>query len=133
LAHRWIISQLQRTEAEVTRHLDQFRFDMAANALYEFISNQYCDWYLELSKPVLGDAAQGSASVAEGRMPEANESAHARRQRGTRRTLVRVLETALRLAHPFMPFITEEIWQRIAPLAGKTGATIMLQPWPEAA
>src|SRR5690554_1526104 len=133
LADRWIISQLQRTEAEVTRHLDQFRFDMAANALYEFIWNQYCDWYLELSKPVLWDAAQGSASVAEGRTPEATESAHERRQRGTRRTLVRVLETALRLAHPFMPFITEEIWQRIAPLAGKTGATIMLQPWPEAA
>ena len=116
LADRWIISQLQRTEAEVTRHLDQFRFDMAANALYEFIWNQYCDWYLELSKPVLWD-----------------ETAPAERQRGTRRTLVRVLETALRLAHPFMPFITEEIWQRIAPLAGKTGATIMLQPWPEAA
>src|SRR5690554_2453716 len=96
LADRWIISQLQRTEAEVTRHLDQFRFDMAANALYEFIWNQYCDWYLELSKPVLWDAAQGSASVAEGRTPEATESAHERRQRGTRRTLVRVLETALR-------------------------------------
>ncbi|WP_285274871.1 valine--tRNA ligase [Halopseudomonas bauzanensis] len=116
LADRWIISQLQRTEAEVTRHLDQFRFDMAATALYEFIWNQYCDWYLELSKPVLWD-----------------ETAPAERQRGTRRTLVRVLETALRLAHPFMPFITEEIWQRIAPMAGKTGETIMLQPWPVAA
>ncbi|MEH6388662.1 MAG: class I tRNA ligase family protein, partial [Pseudomonas profundi] len=114
LADRWIISQLQRTEAEVTRHLDQFRFDMAAQALYEFIWNQYCDWYLELSKPVLWD-----------------ENAPAERQRGTRRTLVRVLETALRLAHPFMPFITEEIWQRIAPLAGKAGPTIMLQPWPQ--
>ena len=115
LADRWIISQLQRTEAEVTRQLDQFRFDLASNALYEFIWNQYCDWYLELSKPVLWD-----------------ENAPAERQRGTRRTLVRVLETALRLAHPFMPFITEEIWQRIAPMAGKSGPTIMLQPWPEA-
>src|SRR5690606_11403918 len=86
--------------AEVTRHLDQFRFDMAANALYEFIWNQYCDWYLELSKPVLWDAAQGSASVAEGRTPAATESAHERRQRGTRRTLVRVLETALGRGHP---------------------------------
>ena len=115
LADRWIISQLQRTEAEVTRQLDQFRFDLAAQALYEFIWNQYCDWYLELSKPVLWD-----------------ETAPVERQRGTRRTLVRVLEVALRLAHPFMPFITEEIWQRLAPLAGATGQTIMLQPWPVA-
>ncbi len=115
LADRWIISQLQRTEAEVTRQLDQFRFDLAATALYEFIWNQYCDWYLELSKPVLWD-----------------ENAPAERQRGTRRTLVRVLEVALRLAHPFMPFITEEIWQRIAPMASKAGPTIMLQPWPVA-
>nr|BFE94507.1 hypothetical protein GCM10020185_50430 [Pseudomonas brassicacearum subsp. brassicacearum] len=115
LADRWIISQLQRTEAEVTRQLDQFRFDLAAQALYEFIWNQYCDWYLELSKPVLWD-----------------ENAPVERQRGTRRTLVRVLEVALRLAHPFMPFITEEIWQRIAPLAGAQGKTIMLQPWPVA-
>jgi valyl-tRNA synthetase len=115
LADRWIISALQRTEIEVTRQLDQFRFDLAAQALYEFIWNQYCDWYLELSKPVLWD-----------------ENAPAERQRGTRRTLVRVLEAALRLAHPFMPFITEEIWQRVAPLAGKTGPTIMLQPWPQA-
>ncbi|CAI8883027.1 valine--tRNA ligase [Pseudomonas soli] len=115
LADRWIISQLQRTEAEVTRQLEQFRFDLASQALYEFIWNQYCDWYLELSKPVLWD-----------------ENAPVERARGTRRTLVRVLEVALRLAHPFMPFITEEIWQRIAPLAGINGKTIMLQPWPEA-
>lgn len=115
LADRWIISQLQRTEAEVTRQLEQFRFDLASQALYEFIWNQYCDWYLELSKPVLWD-----------------ENAPVERARGTRRTLVRVLEVALRLAHPFMPFITEEIWQRIAPLAGIDGKTIMLQPWPVA-
>src|SRR5699024_8789374 len=113
VADRWIISQLQRTEAEVTRQLDNFRFDLAAQALYEFIWHEYCDWYLELSKPVLWD-----------------KEAPAERTRGTRRTLVRVLETALRLAHPFMPFITEEIWQRIAPMAGKTGDTIMLQPFP---
>ncbi|MBC3475438.1 valine--tRNA ligase [Pseudomonas taiwanensis] len=115
LADRWIISQLQRTETEVTRQLEQFRFDLASQALYEFIWNQYCDWYLELSKPVLWD-----------------ENAPVERARGTRRTLVRVLEVALRLAHPFMPFITEEIWQRIAPLAGIQGKTIMLQPWPVA-
>ncbi len=112
---RWIISALQRCEQEVTRHLDQFRFDLAAQSLYEFIWDQYCAWYLELVKPVLWD-----------------ETASIERQRGTRRTLVRVLEVILRLAHPFMPFITEEIWQRIKGLAGKSGPTIMLQPWPVA-
>ncbi|MFC5694042.1 valine--tRNA ligase [Pseudomonas sp. GCM10022186] len=112
---RWIISALQRTEAEVTRHLDAFRFDLAAQTLYEFIWDQYCAWYLELVKPVLWD-----------------ENAPIERQRGTRRTLIRVLEVALRLAHPFMPFITEEIWQRIKAQAGKTGDTLMLQPWPVA-
>jgi len=111
---RWIISSLQRTEAEVTRQLEAFRFDLAAQALYEFIWDEYCAWYLELVKPLLWD-----------------ETASVERQRGTRRTLVRVLETALRLAHPFMPFITEEIWQRVAPLAGKSGPTLMLQSWPE--
>lgn len=115
VADRWIISQLQRTEAEVTRQLEQFRFDLATQALYEFVWNQYCDWYLELSKPVLWD-----------------ENAPLARTRGTRRTLVKVLESILRLAHPFMPFITEEIWQRIAPLAGVQGKTIMLQGFPVA-
>ncbi|MDC7826217.1 valine--tRNA ligase [Pseudomonas sp. BLCC-B13] len=113
---RWIISALQRCEQDVTRHLDAFRFDMAAQALYEFIWDEYCAWYLELVKPVLWD-----------------ENAPIERQRGTRRTLVRVLEVILRLAHPFMPFITEEIWQRIKAQAGKDGATLMLQPWPVAA
>ncbi|WP_373388955.1 valine--tRNA ligase [Pseudomonas alcaligenes] len=112
---RWIISALQRCEQDVTRHLDAFRFDMAAQALYEFIWDEYCAWYLELVKPVLWD-----------------ENAPIERQRGTRRTLVRVLEVILRLAHPFMPFITEEIWQRIKAQAGKDGATIMLQAWPVA-
>ncbi|WP_374379663.1 class I tRNA ligase family protein, partial [Pseudomonas fluvialis] len=130
---RWIISALQRCEQDVTRHLDAFRFDMAAQALYEFIWDEYCAWYLELVKPVLWDAVQGSTSAAEGRTPEAAEDAHKLlRQRGTRRTLVRVLEVILRLAHPFMPFITEEIWQRIKAQAGKDGATIMLQAWPVA-
>lgn len=112
---RWIISALQRTEQEVTRQLEAFRFDLATQALYEFIWDEYCAWYLELVKPVLWD-----------------ESASIERQRGTRRTLVRVLEAVLRLAHPFMPFITEEIWQRIKALAGKSGDTLMLQAWPQA-
>ncbi|WP_017937305.1 valine--tRNA ligase [Zestomonas thermotolerans] len=112
---RWIISRLQRAEQDVTRHLEAFRFDLAAQTLYEFIWDEYCAWYLELVKPVLWD-----------------ENANPERQRGTRRTLVRVLEVALRLAHPFMPFITEEIWQRIKASAGKSGATLMLQPWPVA-
>lgn len=112
---RWIISALQRCEQEVTRHLDGFRFDMAAQALYEFIWDEYCAWYLELVKPVLWD-----------------ENAPIERQRGTRRTLIRVLEVILRLAHPFMPFITEEIWQRIKGQAGVSGHSIMLQPWPVA-
>jgi valyl-tRNA synthetase len=112
---RWIISALQRTEQEVSRQLDNFRFDLAAQALYEFIWDEYCAWYLELVKPVLWD-----------------ETASVERQRGTRRTLIRVLEVTLRLAHPFMPFITEEIWQRIKAQAGVSGETIMLQPWPVA-
>ncbi|PZP23780.1 valine--tRNA ligase [Pseudomonas kuykendallii] len=112
---RWIISALQRCEQDVTRHLDAFRFDLAAQALYEFVWDEYCAWYLELVKPVLWD-----------------ENAPIERQRGTRRTLVRVLEVILRLAHPFMPFITEEIWQRIKAQAGVSGETIMLQPWPVA-
>jgi valyl-tRNA synthetase len=114
LADRWIISRLQQTEQDVAAALAQYRFDIASQAIYEFIWNEYCDWYLELSKPVLWD-----------------ENADAELQKGTRRTLVRVLETTLRLLHPFMPYISEEIWQQLAPLAGKEGATIMLQPYPE--
>jgi valyl-tRNA synthetase len=118
LADRWIISQLQKTEAQVTKAMDEYRFDHASQALYEFVWNEYCDWYLELSKPVLWD-----------------EAASDRAKRGTRRTLVRVLETILRLAHPMMPYISEEIWQRVAPLTGTymgDGASIMHQAWPEA-
>lgn len=114
LADRWIISRLQTLETEVVRHFEQYRFDMAANLLYEFTWNEYCDWYLELAKPILNKDSSDAA------------------KRGTRRTLVRVLEALLRLLHPVMPYITEEAWQAVAPLAGKHGDTIMLQPYPQA-
>tara|TARA_R110001583_G_scaffold41891_2_gene133184 strand:+ start:8477 stop:11230 length:2754 start_codon:yes stop_codon:yes gene_type:complete len=113
LADRWIISKLQTTGQAVTAAIEAYRFDHAAQEIYEFIWNNYCDWYLELSKPVLN-----------------NDHASDAAKRGTRRTLVRVLETVLRLAHPFMPFITEEIWQTVSPLAGKTGNSIMSQAYP---
>ncbi|MCK5896645.1 MAG: valine--tRNA ligase [Cocleimonas sp.] len=113
LADHWILSQLQMTTLEVTEHFDQYRFDLAAKALYEFTWGQYCDWYLELSKPVL---FSDEASDAE--------------KRGTRHTLVSVFETLLRLLHPIMPFITEEIWQTIKPLTSKTDETIMLAAYP---
>jgi valyl-tRNA synthetase len=112
-ADRWIISLLQNTAQEVIEAINNYRLDLAAQSLYTFIWDEYCDWYLELSKPVLTN-------------PESSAS----EQRGTRRTLVRVMETVLRLVHPLTPFISEEIWQRMAPLAGVTGATIMRQPYP---
>ncbi len=112
-ADRWIESQFELAAKEFNNHIDNFRLDMAANTIYEFIWNQFCDWYLELTKPVLwkGNEAQ---------------------QRGTRRTLITVLEKTLRLAHPVIPYITETIWQSIKPLVeGVEGETIMLQALPQ--
>ncbi|MDJ0880440.1 MAG: valine--tRNA ligase [Gammaproteobacteria bacterium] len=113
LSDRWIVSRLQQVKAEVTRHIQGYRFDLASKELYEFIWNDYCDWYIELSKPVIY-----------------SKDSSTQQKRAARRTLVRVLESMLRLLHPIMPYITEELWQRVAPLAGKTGDTIMLQPYP---
>ncbi|MFN2350168.1 MAG: valine--tRNA ligase, partial [Thioalkalivibrio sp.] len=112
LADRWIQSRLQGVAQQVRAHLDHYRFDLAAQALYEFTWHDYCDWYLELSKPVLtGDSSEAA-------------------QRGTRRTLVRVLDSLLRLMHPIMPFITEAIWRQVGPLAGSAGDTLMHLPYP---
>ena len=114
-ADEWILSRLQTTITETANSIEQYRFDHAAQTLYDFVWNEYCDWYLELSKPVLWD----------------DTSSNEMRQ-GTLRTLLEVLETILRLMHPLMPFITEEIWQNVAARLDISGDTIMLAQWPEA-
>ena len=112
---RWLLGRVQQAKADVIEGLAGYRFDLAAKALYEFVWDEYCDWYVELAKVQLAQAdAAGDAAAA----------------RRTRAVLVRELEATLRLAHPFMPFITEELWQTVAPLAGKSGETISLAPFP---
>lgn len=112
LADRWILAEFNQTVKTFRQALDQYRFDIAATTLYEFIWNQFCDWYLELTKPVLNSGSEIQ-------------------QRGTRHTLITVLEQILRLAHPIIPFITEEIWQKVKGLVNIDADTIMLQPFPQ--
>ncbi|NIG98143.1 MAG: valine--tRNA ligase [Serratia symbiotica] len=117
LADRWILAEFNRTVKAYREALDTYRFDLAANILYDFTWNQFCDWYLELTKPVVSNGSEAE-------------------QRGTRHTLISVLEALLRLAHPIIPFLTEALWQRVKPLTSTTtdaaqNGSIMLQPFPE--
>jgi valyl-tRNA synthetase len=113
-ADRWIVSRMNHMVAEVRRHIDEYRLDLASQRLYEFIWNEYCDWYLELSKPVIYKGSEDERNAA-------------------RYTLLQVLESSLRALHPFMPFVTEEIWQRLKTPLGIEGDSIMLQAYPAAA
>ncbi|CNF30996.1 valyl-tRNA synthetase [Yersinia enterocolitica] len=112
LADRWILAEFNQTIKAYREAMDTYRFDLAAGILYEFTWNQFCDWYLELAKPVMNSGSEAEL-------------------RGTRHTLIEVLEALLRLAHPIIPYITETIWQRVKTLKGITADTIMLQPFPE--
>ncbi|HAT8178210.1 TPA: valine--tRNA ligase [Legionella pneumophila] len=113
-ADQWILSRLQNTVSKVHHYFETYRFDLLANTLYEFVWHEYCDWYLELSKPILQD-----------------EQALSAMKRGTRRTLIHVLDQILKLLHPLMPFITEEIWQKTTKFTSENGVSIMLSTYPK--